>query len=481
MKKIKNLVILILFLFLSITIVQAENDIFKYAWEKELIDNQDFEYVLMTTKEKFKNGYFISTFGEMKYYDTKGKILAQKEIENSAVLSAKEVDDYLYAFLISGETQEFKLVKMDQDLNIIKEAIIENETGDMFISLYLSAVKYAGYNFISTVNDEITIAGSEGGDLALLHYDKDLNYKSKDVLTRYNYELAEPYYEFIVEFMKENENAETAPEVISLLSDSINSKRIYNGANTSQCPNMYLDLSESAAEPCHLTSVLKLEESGSIIFNKEYDDYLAIINSKIVGKYIIALGINNIEDITQLQVNSELDLLNELQSEVLVIDMEGNIIQRIKNDSQKYVSIVPSETGFIVNKFNLIPTDDNSNYTITMGVEAFDILHEVQTKVTGKGTITVVNTSVAGESVTYVVTPENGYVLGKVIITDEAGNIIETTENTFTMPTSSVTIEAIFEPANPETEDITIMSLAIILLFGSILTLVNYRRLRNIR
>lgn len=38
MKKIKNLVILILFLFLSITIVKAENDIFKYAWSKDIID-----------------------------------------------------------------------------------------------------------------------------------------------------------------------------------------------------------------------------------------------------------------------------------------------------------------------------------------------------------------------------------------------------------------------------------------------------------
>ena len=65
----------------------------------------------------------------------------------------------------------------------------------------------------------------------------------------------------------------------------------------------------------------------------------------------------------------------------------------------------------------------------------------------------------AGDTVTIVAKPDEGYVLDKLTVTDAAGNAIELTDKgdgtfTFTMPSSKVTVEASFKPAavDPEPE-----------------------------
>ena len=64
------------------------------------------------------------------------------------------------------------------------------------------------------------------------------------------------------------------------------------------------------------------------------------------------------------------------------------------------------------------------------------------------GTVSVdKNTAAAGETVTISVTPDTGYVLAVLTVTDENGNEIECTENTFKMPDSNVTVKASFGTA----------------------------------
>lgn len=494
MKKVKRLVILVLFFVLGITMVNAKSDIFNYAWNKDIIENEMFDYVLMTTKTKFQNGYFISSMNEMNYYNYKGELIVHKDITDSAVLAAKEVDNYLYVLMLSGDssseesTTNFSLVKLDKDLNVVKEILIGTESAGIY-SLIFTAVKYAGYNLISTINDEITIVGSEDGDLALLHYDKELNYKGTDALKSNDYIAAEEYYPFISEIMKfiksmENmENPEEMPESLMVLSDQKGSKKVYNGADLSQCEVMYLNMGvdeRREAPPCYISSLIKLTNDNQVIFEKNYEDYTAIINAKVMGNYIVALGIKNLGNTRELNVQSELELLSQLESDIIVLNMQGEIVQTINKTNYKYVSIEESDAGFITNIFNMACSNPD-NCTITMGAEAFDFPREVMTKITGKGNISVANTSIAGDNVTYVITPEKGYVLGKVIITDENGNVIETTNNTFTMPSAAVTIEVEFLPENPETRDIAVIAFGIVLLLGTILTLVNYKRLKTIR
>ena len=62
------------------------------------------------------------------------------------------------------------------------------------------------------------------------------------------------------------------------------------------------------------------------------------------------------------------------------------------------------------------------------------------------GTVSVdKNTAAAGETVTISVTPDTGYVLAVLTVTDESGKETECTDNTFKMPESDVTVKASFE------------------------------------
>ncbi len=107
----------------------------------------------------------------------------------------------------------------------------------------------------------------------------------------------------------------------------------------------------------------------------------------------------------------------------------------------------------------------------------FDVDYEIIPKVQGEGEIKVTDRSAAGGEVTFEVKPKEGYVLSVVKVTDAAGNVITFTDYKFTMPSSDVTIEAVFVPGNPNTTDIAIMGVVIVgILFGAI-AVINYKKL----
>ena len=56
-----------------------------------------------------------------------------------------------------------------------------------------------------------------------------------------------------------------------------------------------------------------------------------------------------------------------------------------------------------------------------------------------------------GETIKYTVQPKKGYKLDKVIVTDANGNKVEIKDYTFVMPSSNITVEAIFVVDNPNT------------------------------
>ena len=90
-----------------------------------------------------------------------------------------------------------------------------------------------------------------------------------------------------------------------------------------------------------------------------------------------------------------------------------------------------------------------------------------------------------GELIKFTVTPEEGYVLGEVKVTDTNGNVVYFTDNTFTMPNANVLIEATFvkveEKKNPETTDIAIISISIIAIAAIIIFLTSNKKLKGAR
>lgn len=87
---------------------------------------------------------------------------------------------------------------------------------------------------------------------------------------------------------------------------------------------------------------------------------------------------------------------------------------------------------------------------VTIAID--NIVFRIDTKTDGNGTIQTTHVEAEeGTEVQFTVTPNKGYVLGKVVVTDNNGNTITFIDYTFTMPNSNVTIEVTFLPENPET------------------------------
>ena len=88
--------------------------------------------------------------------------------------------------------------------------------------------------------------------------------------------------------------------------------------------------------------------------------------------------------------------------------------------------------------------------TLTV-LEALPTRYPISVEDTAHGTVTVDNRAEAGETVTITVTPEEGYSLSSLTVTDRDGSKLELAPQgggkyTFEMPSSSVTIRAVFVP-----------------------------------
>lgn len=100
-------------------------------------------------------------------------------------------------------------------------------------------------------------------------------------------------------------------------------------------------------------------------------------------------------------------------------------------------------------------------------ISAKDLVYSVTTKTDGNGIIESTHVHAEkGEVIKFVITPKEGYVLSEVKVTDEEGNVITFTENTFTMPEANVTIEATFTVENSETSTSNIIIATILLIIS---------------
>ena len=113
-------------------------------------------------------------------------------------------------------------------------------------------------------------------------------------------------------------------------------------------------------------------------------------------------------------------------------------------------------------------------------LSASDLIYTITTKTDGNGSITPsAETEHSGNEVTFVVTPNEGFELKEVKVTDSNGNTITFTDYKFTMPDANVVIEAIFVAENPETSDILILSCIVIIFLGTVLTYINIKKMNE--
>ncbi len=107
-----------------------------------------------------------------------------------------------------------------------------------------------------------------------------------------------------------------------------------------------------------------------------------------------------------------------------------------------------------------------------------DVTFEIKTKTDGNGTIKAEKEmAISGEQIKITATPNKGFVLNEIKVTDSEGNVITYKNNTFVMPASSVLVEATFTPTNPKTGDIAVLWITLLAIGSAYILLTQKRKL----
>lgn len=496
MKKISKTLLLIIFSFIFTLSVSAKNEVFNFDWETK--ETTKVAQNIITDKYmELQNGYIVTetditdeTFAEkpnmkITYYDYKGKEIKSNKLYNLLPVYTKVDGKNIYVIVVElTETDKiFKLIKLDENLKVVAEyslpKVPEGESDPLPPCIIISA--FANVEPLTIVDDKLNIIVSE---TEILQLDKDL--KTTKIIN-FNEQNAEKYFEKLYKLAKATETTPEDSEKLYIPSDKKGTYEVFGGLKYCPDPN-----DETKTIPC--ASLLKLTNGTKEVFEKEYDyDNNIILSSRIIKDYIVAIRYTPI-------VKGRAAITDNVRSEIIILDFEGNIVQTINNNSV-YFGIQENETGFLVNNFleettcpnptpepgSIMPIDGIPSAISDLGVdttclktkiESYYIPLKVQTKVEGKGFIETVNNARRGEGVTFKVTPEKGYVLGEIKVTDNNGNVVYFTNNTFTMPTDDVLIEATFLPENPNTTDPAIILGVLLFFIGGISIAISYKKLK---
>ena len=460
MKKITKYLIAFILFFTCLIQVKA-TEIFKYDWETTKNDYYE-EEMFFTDNIAYQNGFITSIIDKydlasnLTKYDPDGKILKNNKINNYIIITLKNVNNNIYA-LAMNDTGTIELLKIKDDLTLDKHLNIEIEIID-YPDPILGVTIYdlLGINSIKEDEKNIYVLVEE----FIVKVSKDMN----------SFETIDPTQEDIATYFPEYEEIVLNPitnlkQYISVIENK--KQLIYTGFDIEECPPRGIECIND------IDAIIRLDEDNKTLWEKEYPDYLFVYNPQVVNKYIVAVGVKKVEDDTQ--------------KEIIILDMNGNIVQTIVNDDP--FIITGGNYNFMVNNVDesseYCPIAPHSSTRTAPAIKCYKhwqkvyyIPLNISTKVEGKGKIEVVESAHNGEQVTFKITPEEGYVLGVVKVTDADGNVLTFTSNTFTMPSSNVTIEATFIPENPETSDIKIIVLSVILIIGSIIGFINFKKVK---
>lgn len=460
MKKIFKFLTICSLFFIFLTTAKAA-DIFKFDWETTK-HNYYEEDILFTDNIAYQNGFITSILdsedfaSNLTMYDPDGTIIKTNIINNYAIITLKNINNIIYA-LAMNDSETIELLKIKDDLTLDKHLNLEIEITD-YPDPILGVTIYdlLGINSIKEDEKNIYVLVEE----FIVKVSKDMN----------SFETINPTQEDIATYFPEYEEIVLNPitnlkQYISVIENK--KQLIYTGFDIEECPPRGIECIND------IDAIIRIDEDNKTLWEKEYPDYLFVYNPQVVNKYIVAVGVKKVEDDTQ--------------KEIIILDMNGNIVQTIVNNDP--FIITGGNYNFMVNN-----VDESSEYCpiaphfSTEGEvimkcykhwqKVYYIPLNISTKVEGKGKIEVVNSARNGEEVTFKITPEEGYVLGVVKVTDANGNVLTFTSNTFTMPSLDVTIEATFIPENPETSDIKIIVLSVILIIGSIIGFINFKRVK---
>lgn len=513
MKKVKFIIVALLML-LCATQVNAEatqEGPFYFDWENTILTDVRDIVVEVSDNFSFKNGTVIvrttydeenNTFSiELERRDLKGKIIKTNTIEDNAFFSAITDHENIYIVTISYASKEKSadststqmIVKLDENLEVVKTLPFE-ENYIPGVDGMINARRF-GHDILAIKDDYLYVfCGEEYMLKTKLELDKweTMEYKEEDFDTYFPDLSTE--YKIMDNWMGQlSGNVELKNDYIDIdvTTHIYDDKMITSGMRYS----LNVQPGDTGGEEEYempFTGVIKIfDKEENIVFEQTNKNYMKFFEARIMGDYVVAIGLSE----STMMGNGNTSTLG---NDIVVYDLEGNLLQTIETEGS-YVFLNEIASGFVATHVEscediqapVLPkgipyvsgsnVGGNSTYTVcTYNTEAYYLPLNIETKVIGegKGTIEAIKSGRKGEEITFKVTPEKGYVLGEVRVTDKTGNTIIFTNNTFTMPNADVTIEAIFVPENSDTADIEIITIVGLLVICGFVVLNSIKKLK---
>lgn len=437
-------------------------EIFFHDWDSELKEGIQTEQILFEDKLYYEHGYITSSI-EIDYdnsqlddklvkYDIASNIVKEKTLKNTILLNAEIHGDYIYALGIKTSSEITCMFIYNLNLELVEQYFMDISSSSLFYSILNNIY---GINTFAVEDNNIYI--QLNGEVGVFNIDTEQVSEVTDE------DIVKKHFPYLL--------------TGSISYDKKDDYEVYSGI---------IGCGKIRAI-CDPESYVYLMKNSEEVWYKEYSDYTGIVNVKIVDNYIVGLG-------------SRYDEEDNNIIEIIVIDMgTGEILQKITPDSttnNNYIMLEAGEKSFMVNSLTestdgncaivdaslsttLMGDVSNSQGCYNLTNEVWYIPLNITTKVigTGKGKIEAINTARYGEDVTFKVTPDNGYILGEVKVTDSQGNTVIFTDNTFTMPNADVLIEVTFNlEENSETSDLILTLCTILIISGILLSYVNYKK-----
>ncbi len=552
MKKSKIIVFLLSLFILCISVVKAKENPFALDWKN---DDKATTYNLLgviDTNLVYGDGYVnfrldmnknteeIKTI--MRRYDHEGNIVKEKKINDKLVVNATTDGEYIYVlqFDIDYLRSQERSLQETYGINTMAggSPYYSEEVG-------LSVIKYDGnftleeqYDFLNEdiekldYNDELerteimqfggrllgydTMTVDENGvylltyGMGVVEFDKELqelSYYEPDYDPESN--TMKKYFDQVYQTSKlgakmdngiisldsnEQNIAYTSlscvPDIATIF--SMRSEKSIKGVAT---------ITYAPEETCDLNGYIGLTDSeGKTIWEKDLEYDLLAINVKLIGDYVVAVG------------------LSEDGTEILVYDLEGNLVQNITTDIVGYTHLVPTKNGFIVSKNttdskkcyypelssvepyseisdesqgkinDILDSLEDCSYCVTYTTtEVYHLPYNINKEITGEGELEVKEDAYSGEEVEVKASPKFGWKIDKLIVRDANGNEIEVKDGKFVMPSSEVTIEVTFTKIieaiieNPNTASISITGLVLFACALGYITYKNYKKVKFLK
>lgn len=447
----KYLLGFVLLFCLFITGVSAETEYYDFVWEHDWVEDYDISGIIDAVDTE--DGFIAVGFaGEnpVEYaimsFNKDGSYNDMVKYQNTKLVKVLEDNGKYYAFGINEVLNGFVVIELDSKGEVVKtlEIPVENEVhveeDDAF---YVSVVdeQFYIYDFYyysvyySTIKVEKDLSAYD--ELHQSEWDEETTAAVDDY-----YNLHVFYQKYIFDGTPENYE----------VTDSIPYKDGFLVAN--------VDWDDEI-------SYIYYEKDGVQIWRTDLDG--------VFVKSIIPFEAENVILISQNEWGTTEESIGvfDTDGKKLVDDDLANYYPEI-SDTEDYLPefFIELNDGFMI-------ASSKSSDNFATRLMYFSRIYDIKTTVDGKGSIDVIESSAPYKEVTFKITAEKGYVLSEVIVTDSEGNVVVFTEDTFTMPTADVTIEAKFVVDNPKTSTSTMPTIVAFILLLSVVGIILFNRRKN--